>query len=65
MEKPKTKPLIHMPIKAEPYNHQIEAFNMACRLFGLAREKPQDSVVKFGEAYNSATAHERHTSKRP
>jgi hypothetical protein len=24
-----------MPIKAIPYKHQIEAFKLACRLFGL------------------------------
>lgn len=26
-----------MPIKANPYRHQIEAFNLVSRLFGLAR----------------------------
>ena len=24
-----------MPIRAKPYAHQIEAYNLACRLFGL------------------------------
>ncbi len=28
--------LIKMPIKAEPYKHQVRAFNFAVRLFGIA-----------------------------
>lgn len=31
------RPILPMPIKATPYRHQIEAFNFACRLFGLLR----------------------------
>lgn len=34
MEKQQQYPL--MPIKANPYQHQCEAFELACRLFGLA-----------------------------
>ena len=29
------KPVLPVPIKATPYQHQIEAFNFACGLFGL------------------------------
>lgn len=28
-------PVLPMPIKAQPYRHQIEAFNFVCGLFGL------------------------------
>ncbi len=31
------KALIKMPIKATPYQHQINAFNFVCKLFELAR----------------------------
>ena len=26
---------MEMPIRATPYKHQTEAYNLACRLFGL------------------------------
>lgn len=29
------RPVLPMPIHATPYQHQIEAFNFACGLFGL------------------------------
>ena len=29
------RPSLPMPIKATPYQHQIEAFNFVCGLFGL------------------------------
>lgn len=29
------KPIIPMPIKATPYQHQVRAFNFAIRMFGL------------------------------
>ncbi len=29
------KPIIPMPIKATPYQHQVRAYNFALRLFGL------------------------------
>lgn len=29
------KPVLPMPIHATPYQHQIEAFNFVCGLFGL------------------------------
>ena len=29
------KPVVPMPIKATPYQHQIRAFNFALRLFGI------------------------------
>ena len=28
---------ISMPIKAKPYQHQIDAFNFTCKLFGLVK----------------------------
>jgi hypothetical protein len=28
-------PLIHMPIKATPYQHQVRAYNHALRVFGI------------------------------
>lgn len=28
----------HMPIRAEPYRHQVEAFRFACKMFGLQGE---------------------------
>ena len=31
------KAIVPMPIKATPYQHQIDAFNFVCRLFELAR----------------------------
>lgn len=31
----KEEPLIPMPIKATPYQHQIRAYNFALRLFGI------------------------------
>ena len=33
-EKPET-PVIPMPIKATPYQHQVRAYNFALRLFGI------------------------------
>ena len=30
-----TKPALPMPIRATPYQHQIEAFNFVCGLFDL------------------------------
>lgn len=29
------EPLLHMPIKAKAYQHQIKAYNFALRLFGI------------------------------
>lgn len=29
------KPIVPMPIKATPYQHQIRAYNFALRLFGI------------------------------
>jgi len=29
-----------MPIKATPYNHQREAYELACRLFGMVGDEP-------------------------
>lgn len=37
MNDPVTRPRLPMPIKATPYQHQTQAFNFACGLFGLAR----------------------------
>ena len=31
----KTEPIEEMPIKANPYQHQIKAFNIACKLMNL------------------------------
>ena len=30
-----TKPIVDMPIKAHPYQHQIRAYNFALKLFGM------------------------------
>ena len=32
---PDEEPIVPMPIKAKPYQHQIRAFNFALRLFGI------------------------------
>lgn len=37
MNKSNPNPQVFMPIKAKPYQHQIEAFNFVCKLFGLVR----------------------------
>ena len=29
------KPIVPMPIKATPYQHQVRAYNFALRLFGI------------------------------
>ena len=43
-----------MPIKATPYQHQREAFELACRLFGLAGSPEggdaQPSIISRGIA---------------
>lgn len=31
----KTEPIEEMPIKAKPYQHQVKAFNIACKLMNL------------------------------
>ena len=31
------KPIVPMPIKATPYQHQVRAYNFALRLFGIGR----------------------------
>ena len=45
----KVRPALPMPIKATPYQHQIEAFNFVCGLFGLLpggdRDGPSDSEM--------------------
>jgi hypothetical protein len=48
----KQEPKINMPIKGTPYNHQIEAFNFVCRLFGLARGG--DVTISINSTLNSA-----------
>lgn len=41
--------VLPMPIKAQPYRHQIAAFNFVCRLFGLLpggeRDGPSDGKL--------------------
>ena len=43
------RPALPMPIKATPYQHQIEAFNFVCGLFGLLpggdRDGPSDGEM--------------------
>ena len=34
---------LRMPIKAKPYKHQQDAFDFACRLFGLIDGKQRSS----------------------
>ena len=34
-EKENETPIIPMPIKATPYQHQVRAYNFALRLFGI------------------------------
>ena len=34
----KTEAIEEMPIKAKPYQHQIKAFNIACKLMNLFKE---------------------------
>jgi len=34
----KTEPIEEMPIKVKPYQHQIKAFNIACKLMNLFKE---------------------------
>jgi len=31
-------PALQMPVKAKPYQHQIDAFRFVCERFGLAEE---------------------------
>ena len=38
------KPLLHMPIKAKPYRHQINAFNFVCGKFVLVTSQTMPSV---------------------
>lgn len=44
------RPALPMPIKATPYQHQIEAFNFVCGLFGLLpggdRDDPSDGEMR-------------------
>lgn len=35
----KEDPTIHMPIRAAPYAHQIEAFNFAMKVYGITNEE--------------------------
>ena len=37
------KPLLHMPIRAAPYKHQINAFNFVCGKFGLVTSQTMPS----------------------
>jgi SNF2 family DNA or RNA helicase len=41
------KPLLHMPIRAAPYKHQINAFNFVCDKFGLI---PASGMASSGAA---------------
>jgi hypothetical protein len=50
-QKTEVIPVIPMPVKATPYKHQIEAFNLAMRLFGVA-------------AGNAACAAQAHSTAR-
>jgi len=34
----KTEPIEEMPVKVKPYQHQIKAFNIACKLMNLFKE---------------------------
>ena len=34
----KTKAIEKMPIKATPYEHQVKAFNIACKIMNLFKE---------------------------
>lgn len=34
------KPIVPMPIKATPYQHQVRAYNFALRLFGIGGAAP-------------------------
>jgi hypothetical protein len=38
----KTDAKITMPVKAIPYRHQVEAFNLICEKFGLCAEVGDD-----------------------
>ena len=44
-------PTVPMPVKAKPYTHQVEAFNLACRLFGLTAADASETMGKFADAY--------------
>jgi len=37
---------IKMPIRAAPYKHQQEAFEFACRFFGLLEKKQASSICE-------------------
>lgn len=52
------RPLLPMPIKAQPYRHQIEAFNFACILFGLLpRGDNKKEVVQMTISTNAGCAY--------
>ena len=44
---------IEMPVTAKPYRHQVEAFEFACREFGLTEggDAPTISISRSGVAY--------------
>jgi hypothetical protein len=54
MEQNEVKPIIPMPIKVQPYKHQIHAFNLAMRLFGLAAENAACAIQAHSTAQHEA-----------
>ena len=46
MDKKDEIPLIQMPIKAKPFQHQITAFNFVCKLFGLVNGGDENPSIR-------------------
>ena len=43
-----TAPALRMPIKAKPYQHQIDAFRFVCKRFGLTGERSKQDKTDQG-----------------
>ena len=44
-----TAPALTMPIKAKPYQHQIDAFRFVCERFGLTEEGSRQDKEDQGQ----------------
>ena len=44
-----TAPALTMPIKAKPYQHQIDAFRFVCERFGLTGERSPQGKAGQGQ----------------
>lgn len=44
-----TAPALRMPVKAKPYQHQIDAFHFVCERFGLIAERSGQAEGSQGQ----------------